>query len=191
MILDPIAVTFLVIQAFDDLQVPYFIGGSLASALYGVARTTADCDIVAALQAEHAHPLVQKLGEAFYADEFAIMDAILQLSSFNLIHLESMFKVDVFIHKPRPFEMSQFERRRLEILEMKPERRAYFASAEDTLLAKLEWYRLGGEVSERQWRDILGIIKVQAFHLDRVYLNQWAADLGASDLLERAFAEAE
>ena len=191
MILNPIAVTLLVVQVFDDLQVPYFIGGSLASALYGVTRTTADCDIVAALEPDHAHPLVQKLGEAFYADEVAILDAIIHLSSFNLIHLDSMFKVDVFIQKPRPFEMSQFERRCLEILEINPVRRAYFASAEDTLLAKLEWYRLGGGVSDRQWRDILGIIKVQASHLDRVYLNLWAADLGVSDILERAFAEAE
>jgi len=186
MALDPIDVTLLVVQQFDDLQVPYFIGGSLASALYGVVRTTADCDIIADLQPQHAHPIVQNLGKDFYADEKAFLDATIQLGSFNLIHLESMFMVDVFIHKHRLFEESQFIRRRCEVLSTNPKREAYVATAEDVLLAKLERYRLGNEVSERQWYDILGIIKVQGIRLDLSYLHKWANILGVLDLLEKA-----
>jgi hypothetical protein len=138
MVLDPVEVTFIVVKIFDDLQIPYFIGGSLASALYGVVRTTADCDIVAALQIQHAHPMVQKLGKDFYADEIAIIDAILHSGSFNLIHLESMFKIDVFLYKHRSFEESEFKRRRIEVLSTKPKRQAYVATAEDIIFAKLE-----------------------------------------------------
>ncbi len=71
-----------------------------------------------------------------------------------------------------------------------PERTAYIASAEDTVLTKLEWYRMGGEVSDRQWRDVLGVLKVQGKRLDLAYLRRWATELGIADLLERALAEA-
>jgi hypothetical protein len=71
-----------------------------------------------------------------------------------------------------------------------PERTAYVASAEDTVLTKLEWYRMGSEVSERQWRDVLGVLKVQAERLDLAYLRRWAAALGVADLLEQALSQA-
>ncbi len=189
---EPIAVTLLVVDALDSLGVPYLIGGSLASAVHGVLRTTMDTDIVAELRPEDAELLACALGNAFYADVEAIRNAIRQHGSFNVIHLETMFKVDVFVRgsKKRPFDQVQFERRVLHVLSTEPERTAYIASAEDTILAKLEWYRRGGLVSERQWRDVQGVLKVQAGCLDLAYLRRWAAQLNVADLLERALQEA-
>lgn len=189
MLSEPLAATFLVIEALEALDVPYLIGGSLASAIHGVARATVDTDLVADLRSEHAERLAQALSGAFYVDAEALRDAIRRHSGFNVIHLETMFKVDVFVLKERPFDHAQFQRRRAEIISTDPERTAYVATAEDTVLAKLEWYRQGGEVSERQWRDVLGVLQVQAERLDVVYLRRWAASLGVTDLLERALRE--
>ena len=190
MLPEPVAVTLLVIRALDALDVPYLIGGSLASAVHGVARATVDTDLVADLRPEHAQPLAQALADAFYVDVESIQDAIRRHSSFNVIHLEMMFKVDVFVRKQRPFDQAQFDRRVAQVIATEPERTAYVASAEDTVLAKLEWFRMGGEVSERQWRDVLGVLKVQGERLDRDYLRRWAAALRVSDLLERVLIEA-
>ena len=187
---DPIAVTLLVIDALDALGVPYLIGGSLASAVHGVLRATLDTDLVADLRLEHAEPLARALGGTFYVDAESIREAVLHQRSFNVIHLETMFKVDVFVVKKRPFHHSQMERRTAQVIATDPDRTAYVATAEDTILAKLEWYRTDGDVSERQWRDVLGVMKVQADRLDLAYLRQWAAQLNISDLLERAIKEA-
>jgi len=187
---EPIAVTLLVIDVLDALGVPYLIGGSLASAVHGVLRATMDTDLVADLRLEHAEPLARALGGTFYVDAESIREAVLHESSFNVIHLETMFKVDVFVVKKRPFHRSQMERRIAQVIATDPERTAYVATAEDTILAKLEWYRMGGSVSERQWRDVLGVMKVQADRLDVTYLRHWGAQLNVLDLLERALTEA-
>ncbi len=183
---EPIAVTLLVAHSFETLNIPYLVGGSVASTIYGVVRTTQDADMVAELRSEHVTPLVQMLGPAFYIDAEAITEAIHRRSSFNLIHLETMFKVDIFVSKQRPFDRSQFDRRIAQMIATDPEQTAFIASPEDTLLSKLEWYRLGGEVSERQWRDVLGVIKVQGDRLNLAYLRRWAIELNVADLLEKA-----
>ena len=190
MLTEPIAVTLLVIDALETLRVPYFIGGSLASAVHGVIRATMDVDMIADLRLEHVEPLARILGDAFYADAEMMRDAVRRRGSFNVIHLETMFKVDVFIRKERPFDQAQFERRVLQTLATDPDRAAYVASAEDTILAKLEWYRMGDQVSDRQWRDVQNVFKVQGARLDLQYLRRWAAQLGVRDLLERALSEA-
>jgi hypothetical protein len=182
---EPIAVTLKVVDVLDSIGVPYLIGGSLASTLHGMVRTTLDVDLVAEVRHEHVSPLVQLLANEFYIDADSIIAAIQQRSSFNIIHLETMFKVDIFVAKQRTFDKSQFARRAAQIVVDEPERTAYVASAEDTILTKLEWYRLGGESSERQWRDVLGVLKVQGDRLDLAYLRQWAVELKVADLLEK------
>jgi hypothetical protein len=191
MLPEPLTITLLVIDAFEKLGVPYMIGGSLASAFHGTARSTLDTDLVADLKAEQVIPLIELLKQDFYIDEGMIVDAIKNKISFNVIHLQTAFKVDVFIIKPRRFDQIEFGRRRLETVSNEPDRKAYITSAEDIVLAKLEWYRLGGEVSDRQWRDILDVLKIQGERLDLDYLAQWSAELNVADLLQLALKESK
>ena len=163
---EPIEVTIRVSQVLERLNIPYLIGGSLASTLYGMVRTTQDSDIVAEMRLEHLQPFVLALQDEFFVDGEMIAESIQRHSSFNIIHRESMFKVDVFIPYPRPFLQSQLARAQNQTFLFDTEISAKFSSPEDIILAKLEWYRLGGEVSERQWRDILGVLKTRSGGLD-------------------------
>jgi hypothetical protein len=106
-----------------------------------------------------------------------------------VIDLEVFFKVDVFVSKGRAYDREALARRGREEVKSTPPISAYIASAEDILLAKLEWFRAGGQASERQWRDILGICKLQMFALDDAYLRHWARDLKVLDLLDKALDE--
>jgi len=189
MLPSPIAVTLKVTAVLEELRVPYFIGGSVASTLYGMVRTTQDSDLIADLRPGHIRPLVLALEGEFYIDADLIADAVARRASFNIIHRESMFKVDVFIPPPDSFTKKQFTRARREILSVNPEVRAYVTTAEDVLLAKLDWFRQGGESSDRQWRDVLGVLKVQSGALDLDYLRDTAKELGLEDLLKRAMSE--
>jgi hypothetical protein len=190
MLPEPIAVTIEVTTVLEDLGVAYFIGGSLASTIYGMVRTTQDSDIIAQIGFEHLDPFVRALEGEFYVDREMIGDAIDRRSSFNIIHRASIFKVDIFIPQTRPFIDQQLSRARRQILSIEPKVEAMVATAEDTILAKFEWFRMGGEVSERQWLDVLGILKIQEGNLDLDYLRCWAIELSVSDLLERALIEA-
>ena len=186
---EPLAVTFAVIDVLESLDVPYFLGGSFASSAQGAARATLDADLVADLRPEHVAPLIAVLHDTFHLDADTVRSAVLNRGSFNLIHLKTMFKVDVFVHKGRRFDRAQFERRRATQLSAEPRRIAYLSSPEDTVLAKLEWYRRGGEVSDRQWRDLVSVLRVQQDRLDLAYLRQWAGELDVGDLLARALEE--
>lgn len=186
---DILAATTPVVDALEQLEVPYHIGGSVASSLNGIPRLTIDVDIVTDLKLKHVRPLVKLLEADYYIDEDAVSDAIRRRSSFNVIHLESILKVDVFIAKSRLFDQEEFRRVQLKALEGS-DRSFYIASPEGTILNKLEWYRMGGEVSDRQWNDILGVLKVQGTNLDMTYLQRWAIALKVSDLLERSLVDA-
>jgi hypothetical protein len=187
-VLNPILITSRVTAVLEKLDVRYFVAGSLASTFHGMIRTTQDTDLVTEFGPENIEPFVIALDKDFYIDLEMIINAVTDHSSFTIIHRESFFKVDIFIPQLRSFEEEQFKRTKRQVLSQEPKIEAYVASAEDTLLAKLEWYRMGGEVSERQWRDVLGIIKIQAGSLDTDYLFQMAERLKVSDLLDRALA---
>jgi len=189
MLSEPIQVTLKVVTTFDRLGIAYLIGGSLASAVYGMVRATMDADLVADIKPAQVSLLVASLEGEFYIDAEMILDAIQRASSFNLIHLETMFKVDVFILKQRPFDLNQMQRRISQSVGDAPDEQAYFSTAEDIILAKLEWFRAGGETSERQWRDISGVLDLQGDRLDFEYLQKWAAKLGIQDLLKKAIQE--
>ena len=189
--LSPLEVLLLVAHTFERFGIDYVVVGSFASYARGRARATADVDLVADLRAEHVPLLGVAFADAFYLDEGAMRRAIVDHRSFNLIHLDSMLKVDVFIPPPVGFRREQLRHRRRETVAPEPEQSVYIATAEDTILAKLEWYEKGGRVSERQWSDVLGVLEVQAGRLDVGYLRATATELGLSELLELALEQAE
>jgi hypothetical protein len=186
---DIIEVTLAVTRVFDDLKVDYYIGGSLASSAFGVARATMDVDIVADIEAGHVPEIEERLREAFYIDREMVERAIREKSSFNLIHFESLFKVDVFVPAARPFERQVFSRKQSRAVTEDGSQKLFFSSPEDIILRKLVWYESSGEVSDRQWKDVLGVIKVQSEKLDKAYLKDWAAKLGVAELLRRAYRD--
>jgi hypothetical protein len=186
---ESIRVTLLVIDTLEGLRIPYALGGSLASSIHGVMRSTLDADIVADMHPEHVAPFVAALSEGFYADDGMILDAIARKTSFNLVHYETSFKVDVFIPMDSPYGKMQLARRLPALITPDPAREVFVTTAEDVILSKLEWYRMGGALSDRQWSDILGVVKTQLGQLDLDYLRHWARELQVDDLLERALAE--
>lgn len=186
---DILAATTPVVEAFEQLGVPYHVGGSVASSLHGIPRLTIDVDLVADLRLGQVRPLLKQLEATYYIDEDMIRDAIRHRSSFAVIHLNTMLKVDIFIPKSRLFDQEELRRVQQKVLaEGTPPFNV--ASPEGTILNKLEWYRMGGEVSDRQWNDILGVLKVQGTHLDMGYLQRWSASLKVTDLLQRALVDA-
>lgn len=180
-----------VLDGFASLGIEVLIGGSVASSMRGVARMTNDIDIVADLKAGHVAPLVAEFGQEFYVYGEAVRDAIAAKSSFNLIHLETMIKIDVFIRKATPWADSEWARRtEARVWQGDDAPTAYVASSEDLIIQKLHWYRSGGSVSERQWADVTGMLKVQRAVLDYAYMQHWASRRGVADLLEQALIEA-
>ena len=166
------------------------IGGSGASSVHGLVRTTADIGIVAGIGMLDVPSLVAELHEDFYIEEE--LRSVLDLSrSFNVIHYRSSQKFDIFPLTADRYQQVQFGRRRHEttsIFTTEP-LELVVSTPEDVILSKLVWFPKGGEVSEQQWNDVLGVIAVQANKLDLPYLRDWAVYLGVLKLLERALAE--
>ncbi|HVS21638.1 MAG TPA: hypothetical protein VHD88_07305 [Pyrinomonadaceae bacterium] len=185
----PTEVLVDVARVFEDLQIPYVVVGSFASSARGVRRATVDADLVAELTLDHVQPIVDRLSHDYYIDDQAVRRAIITKRVFNAIHLESVFKVDVHISEDS-FTKKEMERRLPEKILPDSDTVVYIATAEDTVVAKLSWYRKGGDVSDRQWSDVLGILKLQKARLDNAYLREWSERLGVRDLLDKAISEA-
>lgn len=180
-----------VVEVLEQLGVRTYIVGSAASVIHGVARMTVGVDLVADLGLEQVRPLVERLQCAYYVDQESVADAIRRRSSFNLVHLGTMFKVDVFLPQDRPYDREVLRRIRQERFEEGEDARSFWVlTAEDVVLTKLEWYERGNRMSERQWSDILGVLRVQGEALDLAYLRRWAADLRFAPLLEQALSDA-
>lgn len=169
-------------SVLQQMNIEYRIVGSVASIYLGMPRLTLDADLVSDIKPYQVQELTQRLQPDFYVDEEMIARAVERRSSFNLIYLENMLKLDVFIVKLRSYDQVAFLRRF---------RDTQFITAEDVLLSKLEWYQMGGGVSDRQWDDILGVIRIQKDALDMEYLRHWAGEIEVREGLERALREAE
>jgi len=186
---DLIDVASLVIAALEQAGVRYTVGGSLASSFSGEPRSSIDADILVEMASPDIPRFLGALGASFYADADALQRAVVTRTSMNLIHHASGIKVDLFIAGSF-LDGRQLERRRRVQVTTNPDRFWFVHAPEDILLQKLVWYRRGGEVSERQWRDALAIVTRQGRHLDRPYLTATAAVVGVSDLLDRVCREA-
>lgn len=182
--------TLEVSRALEELGIPYLLGGSLASSLYGIPRTTQDADLVVDLKAQDIPRLVAALEARFYIDSERALDAVRRRASFNVIHLTTASKVDLFILAREPFPLSEMGRRQRLSLSDAEGNSLFVASAEDVVVEKLRWYFLSGGASERQWNDVLGVLKVRGRKLDFSYLRRWAESLGIGNLLRKALADA-
>jgi hypothetical protein len=180
----------LFVGILDRIGVAYLVVGSVASSIHGVPRMTQDVDMVAAMGPEHVLPLVAAARDAFYVDETAIREAVTRRECFNAIHLDTIAKIDVFIRDGSEWTQREWERRvRSRIGDQPDSPEVHIASAEDMILRKLAWFREGGGISDRQWRDVLGMLQVRGSELDRAYLEEWASRLGLDGLLNRAVRE--
>ncbi len=187
---ESIRVTLVVVRLLDRMGVRYAIGGSLASSVHGEARATAGVNLIAELRNDHVGSLLSGLGSSFHSDEARVRDAVARAESFQLIHQETMFKVDMIVAREQPLEMTQIERRVSVMVDPSTGESAFFCSPEDTVLAKLLWHRKSAKPSGRHWRDVLGVLRAQREKLDTDYLTSGGDALGVADALQDALKQA-
>ena len=178
-------------DTLDYLSIDYAIGGSIASSIYGKVRFTQDADINVALSDDKVEELYKALKDYFYISKDAMHEAVSNRGSFNVIHFESAFKIDIFIPKDDDFYRQLFLRRRKVKLDDSIDYLFDVVSAEDIILLKLQWFQSSGSVSERQWTDVLGVLVVQARSLDMKYLRSCSEKLVLKDILQQAIDQAQ
>lgn len=175
-----------VVRILHQLNVPYYVGGSIASTAYSLPRATYDIDLAAALAPRHVAPLVAALDAEYYIERESILDAIEHAeAAFNITHHATGINIDIFVTADRPFDHARYRRAQEHLLPGSAEP-VRLASPEDMVLNKLLWYWQDLVASERQWRDVQSIIRVQGDALDLSYLREWAAALAIGPALEAA-----
>jgi len=174
-----------VTEAFRMLGIRFFVGGSVASSFHGAIRSTMDVDLVCTITAASANQFVKHLGDDFYASLSAIKDAIDRKTCFNLIHYQTSYKIDVFVSRGREFDLAAMNRAMPQSLMSADLPPLPVATVEDSILSKLEWFRLTDETSERQWHDVERLIEVHGEALDTQHLWRMAKAIGVADLLSR------
>jgi hypothetical protein len=179
-----------VARILDRLGIAYALSGSMACSVHGIDRYTRDADFSVEPFPGRETEFAAAFGPDYYVSESAIREALVMRSTFNVINTATGFKADFFVRGDVPFESAAMSRRLSLALPDDPGQSIAFLTAEDILLFKLRWYRLGHETSEQQWQDVLGILRAQGARVDAAYLDHWAADLGVADLLTRARNEA-
>lgn len=169
----------------ESARIRYYVTGGVASSYHGEPRATRDLDIVIQIQRESIDPLAAKLTEqGFYVPHLAIGEVRTGIkNAFNITHQQTAANADVMISSDHPFDVSQMERREL------TDEGFYICSAEDTILQKLRWS--SKSLSEKQWRDIQGILRMQGESLDFDYLNYWGGEIGVTDRLNLAISESK
>jgi hypothetical protein len=188
--IDAIDVALMVARAIDDVGGAYFVGGSLASSMQGEPRATNDIDIVVSIPLGRLRDFIERLGPDFEADFAVFREAMLQGSSCNIFYLPVLTKVDLFALGGAPFDEAEFSRRRPVEVRSTGEQ-LVIKTPEDTVLRKLLWFRAGGEVSERQWRDVVQVLRVSGPGIDVAYVDGWARLLRITSLVDKARREAE
>jgi hypothetical protein len=180
-----IDIALKVAGALQAVGAEYFVGGSLASSMQGEPRATNDIDFVISLPVGRIDALRDALGDEFEVDTDMLRDAVLHARSANAFYLPVVTKIDFFGRGYEPFDESEFSRRSSTVVGAAGQA-LFVKSAEDTVLRKLLWFREGGSVSEKQWRDIVGVLRISQKTLDNSYLDSWAVRLNLTELLARA-----
>jgi hypothetical protein len=185
----PLSLVIRVTTILDELGIAYALGGSMASSFFGEPRATADIDVAISVDASDGERLVERMQAEFYVPATSARAAIRSRASFNLLATEQGLKADLFVLGDGLLDRRQIERR---VLVSIPgmEEGLWVTSPEDQVLRKLDWYQRGGSISDRQWRDVLGLVLIGGDDLDVGYLQNTADEVGLSDLLEQALAEA-
>lgn len=182
---DILAALAPVVAAFDGLGVRHYIGGSVASTMHGAIRSTMDVDVVCDLRADQVEAFLAAFGADVYVSQAAVRQAVEKRSCFNVIHLPTAYKVDVFVSRGRPFDVAAMERAIPLPLAAGRETTVPVATPEDSIVAKLEWFRLGDETSERQWQDVSRLVALHGDVLDLAYMRRMAESVGVAYLLDR------
>jgi hypothetical protein len=188
-VLDALDVALQVSAALDQIHCEYFVGSSVASSLQGEPRATNDIDFVVAMLTWKVPAFAAALGPDFDVDQEMLREAVSTGRCANIFYLPLVTKVDIFGLGSSPYDEVEFARRRL-VRVKSTGQELFVKSPEDSVLRKLLWYREGGEVSTKQWRDVVEVLRVSGPQIDPQYLDQWASRLGVAPLLARARMQA-
>jgi len=189
--LQPLWLAPYLAEIFEELSIPYYITGAIASSLQGEMRETQDLDVVVNLESRQTKSLLKKMNGTYYISDVGVAEAIAHRTAwFNVTHIETTEKANVFVMRDEVFDRSKMQRRRMQLLE-EQNKSIYLCSPEDIILQKLLYLQTVKNQPEKHRRDIQGVLKRQGESLDFGYLLRWADTLDLFPLLTTAFTEAQ